>query len=400
MIKNYKMIRILTLILFAILFNSCKKPIIKDTNNCSTNYNDTSSLHPQNSQLKDLLNKYKQLGLPGISVYIANTKGSWIGSTGSADIANGVNYKPCHVQKVASLTKMFIGALLFKLIEDSTNTGLGYLSLSQPINKWIPEKFLKGIANADKITLAQCLNHSSGLYDVIKDNEFYLEVLNDPTKKWGPDDLLKFVKNKQAVFDPGAQYSYSNTNTLMVSLVIDFATGKPHHLWLREKILNPLNLNNTFYQHHENLPSNTAQGYFDLYQNKKPVNVSNYVTGSGSGYTGLYSNVYDLHKFLHAFLVDKTVVSTKSLQAIQTTGATDISDLNLGLGIMRKFQNRGADFGWGHTGRDLGYSADLFYFPARNASVTWCINYGSDAESFLKPKILAFQKELIDIVLQ
>jgi D-alanyl-D-alanine carboxypeptidase len=88
------------------------------------------------------------------------------------------------------------------------------------------------------------------------------------------------------------------------------------------------------------------------------------------------------------------------LSYMQQVGATDDADLSLGLGIMRRFEKRGVDYAWGHTGRDLGYAADLFYFPNKNVSIAWCINYGADADSYLKPVILDFQKDLIDLMLK
>jgi D-alanyl-D-alanine carboxypeptidase len=376
----------------------CKKTVLDESVQCSSNWADSSVNHPKNQALKDLVDRYLKKGVPGISIYTTDNSGTWVGSGGKADVVENIAYQPCHVQKVASLTKMFMGTLIFKLIEDSTQTNLGYNDLDKPIATWIPADQLKNIPNADQITLRQCMNHSSGLYDVITDDGFYLEVLNNPTKKWNADDLLSYVKKRDAVFAPGAKHKYSNTNTLMVSLVIDNATNKPHHIWLRDLILNPLQLTNTFYHHHESLPAITAQGYFDLYQNRKPINVSNYVTGSGNGYTGIYSNVFDLHTFIKAVVIDRTFISAKSLVYMTQVGATDEAELSLGLGIMRRFQDRGVDFGWGHTGRDLGYSADLFYFPNKNVSIAWCVNYGMDAESFLKPIILDFQQELIDLM--
>jgi hypothetical protein len=61
------------------------------------------------------------------------------------------------------------------------------------------------------------------------------------------------------------------------------------------------------------LPSSVAQGYFDLYNNNTIVNVSNIVTGSGNGYGGIYSNVFDLFTFINSLLINKTLLSVKSL---------------------------------------------------------------------------------------
>ena len=67
---------------------------------------------------------------------------------------------------------------------------------------------------------------------------------------------------------------------------------------------------------------------------------------------------------------------------------------------MKKFNDRGNDYGIGHSGRDLGYTADLFWFPNKNFTINFFINYGTDSESFLKPIFRDFEKELIDEMLK
>ena len=147
------------------------------------------------------------------------------------------------------------------------------------------------------------MKHETGIPDVIEEDAFYLAVLNDPNKKWKPEELLEFIYNKPAVFAPSDTAIYSNTNTILVTMVIEAQTKKDHSDLLKQYILNPLGLNNTYYQPHDELPNSVAQGYFDLYNNGTIVNVSNLVTGSGNGYGGLYSNVFDLFKFINALFV-------------------------------------------------------------------------------------------------
>ncbi|NUM31718.1 MAG: beta-lactamase family protein [Bacteroidetes bacterium] len=182
-------------------------------------------------------------------------------------------------------------------------------------------------------------------------------------------------------------------------MIIEKASGKPHHQLLREKILNPLGMNDTYYQGREDLPEIITQGYFDLYNKKQLSNVSNILPGSGNGFNGIFSNVYDLQKFIEGVLINKTVLSDKSLALMQTYGPPDEIN-NYGLGIMKKFNDRGADYGIGHSGRDLGYTADLFWFPNKNFTLNLFINYGTDSESFLKPVFREFEKEVIDEMLK
>jgi D-alanyl-D-alanine carboxypeptidase len=243
------------------------------------------------------------------------------------------------------------------------------------------------------------MNHETGIVDVIQENNFYLAVINNPNKKWEAEDLLELVYDKPAVFKPSDTAIYSNTNTILVSLVLEYATGKKHSDLLKNYILQPLSLTNTYYQPHDELPRTVAQGYYDLYNNNTIVNVSNWVPGAGSGFGGIFSNVFDLHKFINALLVQKTLLKTSSLNLMQTYGKPD-DENKYGYGIMQKFIQRGINAGYGHSGRDLGYTANLFYFPNKGVTHTFVINYGSDADTKLRQVFYDFQNELIDLSLQ
>jgi D-alanyl-D-alanine carboxypeptidase len=292
-----------------------------------------------------------------------------------------------------------MGALVFKLMEDSVNTKMGYSALFLPINTWLPHRITDKLANGNDITLGDCMNHETGVPDLIDEDKFYLGVLNKPNKAWDPEALLEFVYDKPAVFKPRDTAVYSNTNTLLVAMVIEAATGRKHNELLHQYILKPLKLNHTFYQPHDELPRTVAQGYFDLYNNNTIVNVSNLIPGSGWGYNGIYSNVFDLYTFIDTLLLKKTFLSAKSLQIMQRYGKPDFQN-QYGYGIMKKFIERGADAGYGHSGRDLGYSANLFYFPAKEVTHVFLINYGSDSESDLRDVFLQFQDELLNLTLQ
>ena len=214
---------------------------------------------------------------------------------------------------------------------------------------------------------AQLMKHETGIPDLIEDDDFYLAVLNNPNKKWNQEELLQFVYGQNPLFAPGDTAIYSNTNTILVTMVMESATGRKHADLLHEKIIQPLQLTNTYYQPHDELPNSMAQGYFDLYNNNTMVNVSNLVTGSGNGYGGIYSNIFDLYTFIDAVLVKKTFLTAHSLSIMETYGKSDGSN-RYGYGIMKKFIERGNDAGIGHSGRDLGYTCNLFYFPSKNVT--------------------------------
>ncbi len=393
--------KIILVLYICIAASACKKAQIQPTqiSSISILWADTSSKHPKNIALKSLLEKYHQKGLPGISLLVNDANGTWAGSIGKADIEKNIPFEVGQVSKVASITKLFIGTLVFKLIEDSATTGLGYKALNTKISNWLPASITDKLANGNEITLGQCMKHETGVPDVIEQDAFYLAVLNDPNKVWKPEELLEFIYNKPAVFHSGDTAIYSNTNTILTILVIEAATGKKHSDLLKKYILNPLQLTNTYYQPHDVLPNTVAQGYFDLYNNNTLVNVSNIVTGSGNGYGGIYSNVFDLYKFADALFLKQTLLTVKSMNIMRTFGKTD-GDNYYGYGIQKSFISWGINFGYGHKGRDVGYTANLFYFPNKNVTHIFLINYGTDSKSNLRQVFYDFQEELLNLTLQ
>lgn len=379
---------------------SCRKMMVPATAEGAPliPWTDSSAKHPRHEEYQKLIGKYNRLGLPGISLLITDKFGTWVGSAGRADIGKNISFAPGQVSKVASITKLMIGALVFKLMEDSIHSGIGYTALNYKISKWLPDDILKNVSNGKLVTMGQLMNHETGIPDLIEEDDFYLAVLNNPNKTWSQKELLNFICGTEPVFVPGDTAIYSNTNTLLLSMILEKISGQNHAILLREKILQPLALNNTYYQPHEKLPEHTAQGYYDLYRNHTLVNVSNFITGSGNGYGGVYSNVFDMHRFLDALLIRKSIISQHSLNLMNRFGKSDGTN-RYGFGIMKKFIERGEHAGLGHSGRDLGYTANLFYFPSKNVSHAFLVNYGTDAGSYLKETFMQFQNELLDLTL-
>jgi len=371
---------ILISFLLTFFFISCSKDEIKNTGDCTCKFTDVSAAHPKAQIFQSLIDKYTKKGLPGISMLIRNQQGLWSGASGMADIGNKVKMKDCHISKIASVTKLFVGALVMMLVEE------GKLNLDDPISKWLSKDDIKDIQNADKVSIRQICNHTSGIYDVITDSGFYLEILNNQGKFWKPDDLLKYVRGKDAYFDAGSDVKYSNTNLLLVVMVIEKATGRNHAELLREKILNPLGLNDTYYHWHESLPGFVAQGYYDLHNNGTILNMSNYNTGSGNGYGGLYATVHDMQIFIEKLFREKVLLSQVSLNTMLTfTPEEEGQNRSFGITVVRDFMDRDStQWAVGHRGRDLAYTSDLFYFPHKDITLSYLVNYGTNGSSSLK----------------
>jgi len=388
--KSSKIIFLLILSVFN--FVKCKKEIgptvLVDCVTPDLNLN-----HPKKDKVNAIIVDYIKKGLPGISVLIQDSSGYYAKAGGYADIENKIPFSLCHVSKAASITKLLVGTLTMKLQEE------GLLNIEDKIDKYIEDAILKKIDKAEGKTIKQLMNHTTGIFDVITSTKFYLAILNTPNKNWTQEELLAFVYGEKGyVHRAPYEAHYSNTNTLLLSMCIEKATGKKHNELLRSKIFDYLGMNNTFYQGREVLPDFTAQGYFDLHNNNKIVNVTNLVTGSGNGYGGVFSNVFDLNKFIKALLIDKTLLKQSSLDLMLEFVPED-EDFYTGVGMLKKFTNKPA-YGIGHTGRDLGYSADLFYFPEKGRTLIFFVNYGTNGNSSLKPIFRQFESDIADVLLE
>ena len=220
----------LVIALSMMITTSCKKPQIMQTRSIGEGspWKDSSNLHPRNTALQSLLEKYRRKGLPGISLLISDKSGTWIGATGKADIENDIDFVPGTISKAASITKFFMSTLVFRLMEDSANTGIGYNAIHTKISQWLPPDVIKKLPNGNLVTLGQCMNHETGIPDVIEQNDFYLAVLNNPNKKWQPEELLEFIYNKPPLFAPSDTAIYSNTNTILIKMMIEAATHRNH----------------------------------------------------------------------------------------------------------------------------------------------------------------------------
>jgi D-alanyl-D-alanine carboxypeptidase len=385
-------------LVFLLFVLSCKKAELGKTETCNANYIDSSYKHPKNAAFKAILEKYKKKGLPGIAVLLEDENGVWLGNAGKADIAEGIDFKPCTVSKVASITKMMFAVAVMQLREQ------GRVNLDDKISAWLDKEIIENVENADKATIRDLMRHSSGIYDIISDGDFYLAVLNNPNKNWAGKDLIKFAYKKSKKFEyvaNAAQGDYSNTNTLLLSLCIEKITGTPHQKWMRDLVIDKVGMPNTVYHHHENLPKYTAQGYYDLYNNGTIINVSNLITGSGNGYGGIYSNVLDLHKFMKALFIEKRLVSQQSLDIMQTV-INDDERGNLGMGLLQQYKHLNlGHLGMGHSGRDLGYSGDAHYFPTKNNRVFInLVNYGTNGNTPLRQVFYDMRDEFVTELLK
>ncbi len=383
-------------ILILLLLFGCKKYFINPTEICIDNINfvNSSINHPKSNKLQNILNSYLSKGIPGATLLFSDSNGVWLGSAGYADLNSEIIMQPCHIMKPGSITKMLIGNVIWQLQEQ------GEINIEHLISEYVPE-IASNLTNGNEITVEMLINHTSGIYPIGRDLDFNLAVVNDFTKNWTADDIVQYFSNKPATNNPGEKYSYCNTNTLILELIIESITNKPLEEVLAEKIFIPLNMyNSVYYDYSEPFPkTNLAQGYFDFHNDRGSIqNISDLNPGSGNGYTGLYSNAEDLYLFAKAVFVDHSLISINSLNEILNSFffSESKNQASSSGGIHRQDIAFFGDsiLAYGHSGGDIGYSANLTYLPHNNTIIIINYNYGTQFSSLIGDEIGNMRREI------
>ena len=345
-------------------------------------------------KLKAIIDTYVRKGLPGMIVMVKTGDLTWQTAAGFSDVEKGIGMETTNELMIASITKMFVAVVTLKLHEE------GKLDLDKPISSFNCGYRFKNIPNAEKITIRHLLNHTSGLPDFIQSKRFATNLFDHPVNIWKKEDLLRFLANTKSESIPGEKGKYSNSNFLLLSVILDeeFKDSANHALLIQKDIIDPLHLDHTHYIDRKAPPKNLAQGYADLYSNNHLINLTHLnIGGSGNGFSGMFSTVDDLSKFLDALLIKKTLLNDNSLKLmLNFTQDSEEKSVAFGLGIWKDFQDMGPNkFAYGHRGREAAYTADLFWFPTQDIMYVLMMNCGIGMDSPFKEKFLEFRKEFV-----
>ena len=173
-------------------------------------------------------------GFDGVIVYVdqAGQSPQYVAS-GWHDRDAKIPAKSDALFKIASISKLYDAVAVTKLVS------AGRLSLDKTIADYLPELIGK-IENADKITLRLLIQHRSGIPNFTDAPGFWAA----PTETF--EESLALIAGMPANFEPGEEYEYCNTNYLLINKIMDNELGYDNFQFIKEEILLPLNLTNTF----------------------------------------------------------------------------------------------------------------------------------------------------------
>ena len=371
-----KLMKISTIALFILFSISCEKI---DVAAPDLPGNPGMNNHPNEAKYQNLINKILETGVPGVSMTVITPDGDWSGTGGKADLKYNIDMSPFHILRIGSFSKVFCAATILKLQDD------GKLNIDDKANMYIPAEIADKVPNGNLVTIKQLLNHTAGIPEHL-DLNAYLDIMNLSVVKLSAEETLETIYRKKPDFAPGTDKYYSNSNYLMLALILKYVSGKDANDVVNGKLLQPLGLQNIYMS--SDFPASLSRGYVDVHDDGKVIDRTeidnNAVGGQDRLDGGVMANSYDLAVFLTS-LLEGDILSAGSLSQMETFEditqdlGPDLSHLKqYGLGLMKLETDHGNAIG--HYGSVHSFSSLAYYFPEQKVTVA-IIRNGDSARS-------------------
>jgi D-alanyl-D-alanine carboxypeptidase len=314
--------------------------------------------------------------IPGAIIGLWGPDGRYLRTFGVADKTTGAPMNVDMYSRIGSETKTFTVTGVLQLADQ------GKLGLDDPIGKYI-----EGVPESDQITLRELARMQSGLYNYSATTGFQQALFADPRGNFTPQELLGYAFAQPPVFPPGQGLQYSNTNTVLLGLVVEKVSGQSLPDYIRDHILVPLSMSHTSFPTTNAFPDPHPQGYTNQTANGAVTTSTDWNPSWGWAAGAMISTLDDMHTWAPAVATGKLLSPAMQAQRLQTVNAEGLPPRDgYGLGIF----NLG---GWiGHNGSLPGYQTVAVYLPDQKRTLVILINtdigyQGSEPSSTLAKAI-------------
>lgn len=305
-------------------------------------------------------------GPPGVSVLIDRGRQTRFLRAGVADVSTRRPPRPGEHVRIASVAKAFNALVGVALAEGPRPS----LSLRETLGESIPGV----LPNGEGVTLAQLLQHTSGLPEYIRAPKFVEAFTADPAAYFAPTQLTGFVRDEPLEFVPGSRYHYSDTDNIAAGLMEEAATGSSYASLLRSEVFRSLGLVESSLPRTVAMPRPFMHGY-EVERGKRPEDVSELVNPAGAWASGgIVSSPADLSRFVPGY-VPAILGAMRGLPLRFRPGSSSPpgpGKNSAGLGIFR--YRTGCGDVYGHTGSFPGYRLFVAGSAGGGRSVVFVVN--------------------------
>ncbi len=316
-----------------------------------------------------------------VSIRVAGEE-RWSFTSGSSDDSTPISSDMRF--GIASITKTMVAAAVMALVDD------GLIALEDPIGDYIT---LNNVNVDESISIYQLLNHLAGVKGYFHHPDIWPRVEADLLTPLAPIEITDYIG--EPLFDPGTQYQYSNSNFLLLGLVIEAVSGKTVGEVMREKFWDPLGLTQIYFGANESIEGPIAAPWRD---NDGDGSLENISDQYGPAYHSIFytaadvfATASDLSRWADLLFTGNAVSETSTAQMVTFLDLDDPIANGYGLGV-RRVLLAGRNM-WGHTGGMRGYGSYMFYDPVTKVSIVLLNNQSRSENGPL------FRYQLVESVL-
>jgi D-alanyl-D-alanine carboxypeptidase len=324
---------------------------------------------------------HAQSSVPGVSVGIVLKDGRAITSVaGVADRATKAPLTPDGLMLAGSTGKTFFAALALQLIES------GRLDLEAPISKYLGERpWFSRLPNATSITVRHLMTHSSGLVRYEMNPKFTADLRAQPDKVWAPEEEVAYLFDAAPPFPAGEGWDYSDTNYIVLGMIMEKITGTRAYDEIRARFLTPLKLTGVVPQLRREIPklvsgyagANDPLGFPDEMMVNGRLVINPQFEWAGGGFA---TSAGDLARWGHALYAASSGTTgepiTASMRGRMINAAVPARlgpQVSYGLGVIIRPTTPVGQV-WGHSGFFPGYQSELVYSVDHGITVAIQIN--------------------------
>lgn len=264
--------------------------------------------------------------------------------------------------RIGSITKTYVSVLALGLAAE------GRLSLDDRVDRWLPD-IPAAVAG---VTVRQLLQHTSGLFNYTDSAALRSQRAVAPKAKYTPRELVDFAVAEPAYFAPGEGWHYTNTGYIVLGMVLEAASGMRVGEVLRERVLAPNELDETFFDGEEAVVGELATG-----RDAKGRNVTSKYDPSWAWTAGaLVASPKDTARFVELLGQGKLLPAKQQAELTATTQSTGQGGLGYGLGVFvadKELTGAGEE-GVGHGGDINGYHTWAWHFPKQKLTLFAGVN--------------------------
>ncbi|MFG2722011.1 serine hydrolase domain-containing protein [Streptomyces sp. NPDC048416] len=299
----------------------------------------------------------QQANIPGVVVGLwMPGKGSYVRATGVANTDTGRPMTTDSYVRIGSETKTFTVTALLELVDDHR------IGLDDPISKYI-----HGVPNGNRITLRHLAEMRSGLFPYSSDPDFVHDLLSDPKRPFTPQELLAYGFRHPNTSAPGEQFQYSNSNLILLGLVIEKVTGHRLADVIHHRVLRPAHLDNTLFPRGAEFPMPHPRGYTNQTLSGEVADATDWNPSWAWAAGSMISDLHDLRHWAKTVATGELLSPRTQAQRLKTL-PTGFPGTSYGLGIL-------TTNGWiGHNGSIPGYETVTVYLPSQKATLVVMIN--------------------------